>query len=197
MKTICKFLIVILFFSIATVYADMIKDPGLEAAIREAIGKPSGPIHVKDLEELTELDVSRRCIADLTGLEYCTNLEVLELKGNEITDLSPLPQLVNLKKLSLGRNEVTDILPLSYLVNLEYLYLGRNEITDLSPLSQLVNLKELNLSSNKITDLLPLVLNYGLSEGGRVELMGNPLSRESIKVYIPQLKERGVEVKLK
>jgi len=117
MKMICKFLIVILFFSVATAYADMIPDPGLEAAIREAFGKPSGPIHVKDLEGLTGLDASIRVIADLTGLEYCTNLEELNLDDNDlgrlhfldnnITDISPLSELVNLEDLGLGGNKIT------------------------------------------------------------------------------------------
>jgi Leucine-rich repeat (LRR) protein len=65
-------------------------DPDLEAAIREAINKPEGPIYVEDLEGLTELDASRRWIKDLTGLEYCTNLERLDLEDNWITDIKPL-----------------------------------------------------------------------------------------------------------
>jgi len=113
MKTICKFLIVILFFSVATVYANTIKDPILETVIREVIDKPSGPIYVKDLEGLTELfDAREWGIADLTGLEYCTNLEKLVLEENEITDISPLSKLVNLKELYLKRDEITNISPL-------------------------------------------------------------------------------------
>ena len=129
-----------------------IPDPGLEAAIREEIDKLYGPIYVKDLEGLTRLDALRRGIADLTGMEYCTDLKELDLAYNKITDLSPL--------------------------------------------SQLVNLEGLRLWGNKITDLSPLVLNSGLSEGDIVKLMDNPLSETSIKVYIPQLEERGVTVVL-
>ena len=149
-----------------------IPDPGLEAAIREAIDKLYGPIYVKDLEGLTTLDAPERGIANLTGVEYCTDLESLYLSSNKITDLSPL----------------------SYLVNLKKLYLSSNKITDLSPLSHLINLKGLDLWSNKITDIAPLVLDSGLSEGDTVELTDNPLSETSIKVYIPQLERRGVAV---
>jgi len=38
-------------------------DPGLEAAIRDAIGKPTGDIHDSDLVELTWLGASSRSIA--------------------------------------------------------------------------------------------------------------------------------------
>ena len=114
-----------------------IPDPGLEAVIREEIDKLYGPIYVKDLEGLTRLDASKRGIADLTGMEYCTDLESLSLPGNKITDLSPLSQLVNLEELNLSHNEITDLSPLSQLVNLKELRLGSNEITDLSLLSQL------------------------------------------------------------
>jgi len=99
MKTICKFLIVILFFSIATVYADTIKDPRLDVVIKKKLydSNPSWPIPVEDLEKLTELYVRGGSIhgwaVDLTGLEYCTNLKLLGLGGNEITDISPLLSL--------------------------------------------------------------------------------------------------------
>jgi len=96
--------------------------------------------------------------------------------------------------LNLWSNEITGISPLSQLVNLKELHLRSNKITDISPLSKLVNLEWLELQSNKITDITPLVLNSGLSQGDYVGLWGNPLSRKSTDVYIPQLRERGVRV---
>ena len=63
-------------------------DPNLEAAIREAINKPEGPITDEDLAGLTELDASNRGISDLTGIEHCINLQWLDLRGNQITDIS-------------------------------------------------------------------------------------------------------------
>lgn len=49
-------------------------DPNLEAAIRNAIGKPSGSILEPDLERL---GIECENITDLSGLEYCINLQVL------------------------------------------------------------------------------------------------------------------------
>jgi len=48
---------------------------------------------------------------------------------------------------------------------------------------------------NSISDISPLVENSGLSEGDTVDLGDNPLSATSINVYIPQLEERGVDVR--
>ena len=57
-------------------------DSSLEAAIREAINKPEGPIVISDLEPFTALETRGRGISDLTGLEYCINLQVLEPLNN-------------------------------------------------------------------------------------------------------------------
>lgn len=87
-------------------------DANLEAAVREAIGKPTGPICPSDLLGLTSLGAYSRNIIDLTGLEYCTDLTVLDLHGNQITDIGCLANLTNLTDLELGDNGISDISPL-------------------------------------------------------------------------------------
>jgi hypothetical protein len=103
-------------------------DPNLEAAIREAIDILERPIYPSDLKGLISFSASEKNIADLTGMEYCTNLTELELRGNEISDVSTLVQ------------------------------------------------------------------NEGLGEGDAIYLQGNPLSWESVNIYIPELRGRGVIV---
>lgn len=103
-------------------------DANLEAAIREAIDIPERPIYHSDLKELISFSASEKNIADLAGLEYCTNVTELDLRGNEISDISPLVQ------------------------------------------------------------------NEGLGEGDAIYLQGNPLSWESVNIYIPELSGRGVTV---
>ncbi len=170
-------------------------DLSLEAAIREAINKPEGPIFMSDLKSLTMLEARERGISDLTGLEYCVNLEYLELWYNNISDLSPLADLTTLDYLFLTSNNISDISPLAGLTNLDYLYLNSNNISDISPLAGLTNLDYLFLNSNNISDISPLVANSGLSEGDTVDLRDNPLSTRSANTYIPQLEERGVDIK--
>jgi len=103
-------------------------DSNLEAAIREAIGKPEGPIHTSELEGLSFLAASRRNITDLTRLEYCTNITHLSLAYNQVSDISPLASLTNLTWLYLAYNQVSDISPLASLTNLTWLSLSYNNV---------------------------------------------------------------------
>ena len=131
-------------------------DSNLAAAIRAAINKPNGTIYTTDLEGLKKLDAPEKGIKDIAGLEYCSNLEYLNLGGNRITDVSPLSGLTNMEILSLARNQITDVSPLSGLTKLTQLGLSCNPITDVSPLSGLTNLVWLDLGTNPITDVSPL-----------------------------------------
>ena len=125
---------------------------------------------------------------------------MLYLGGNNISDISPLSQLIGLDWLVLGSNNISDISPLADLIYLSRLDLSNNQISDISPLRELTNLggsamsyPNLDLRGNQITDIEPLVANPGLFDA-TVDLRDNPLSPESINVYIPQLEARGVEV---
>ena len=191
-------------------------DANLEAAVREVINKPEGSLYPSDLEPIFRLNAIEVGISDLTGLEYCPNmqilrlwdnnisdisalagffdLKVLRLDENNISDISPLAGLINLEDLDLVGNNISDISALAGLTNLQYLYLVGNNISDISALAGLTNLNMLSLVDNNISDISPLVENSGLSDGATVSLSGNPLSTTSIDVYIPQLEERGVDV---
>ena len=191
-------------------------DPNLEAAIREAIEKPTGDIYPMDLEGLTELDASGRSVANLTGLEHCRNLIELDLWGNQITDLSPISDLTRLAELAVGPNKIDDLSPLANLTGLTYLCVEQNKISDIRPLANLTNLESLCLGDNQIEDITPLVgltsleglylpnnqirdisalvNNPGLGDGDIVWIFSNPLSATSINTYIPQLRQRGVLV---
>ena len=80
-------------------------DAGLDAAIREALGKAvQDKITTKELAKFVELDCYRCGIQDLTGLEYVTNLTFLKLHSNQISDVSPLASLTNLTELYLTGN---------------------------------------------------------------------------------------------
>ncbi|HEC93093.1 MAG TPA: leucine-rich repeat domain-containing protein, partial [Candidatus Atribacteria bacterium] len=102
-------------------------DKNLENAIREKIGKNSGPIYESDLEQINRLEANGKNIKSVGGLEHCKNLKYLYLWNNNISDLSPLSNLTNLTELDLGNNSILDINPLSNLTNLTKLYLWQNK----------------------------------------------------------------------
>ena len=147
-------------------------DPGLEAAIRDAIGKPTGDIHDIDLTGLTSLNADNRGIVNLEGIQYCADLTILVLQYNEIVDISALSGLTNLTGLYLLDNEIVDISALSGLTNLTVLRLTWNEIVDISALSGLTNLTMLWLYGNEIIDISAL---SGLINLTKLDLYDNEI----------------------
>ena len=178
--------IIILFGCIFVVSAqdeNWIPDPALEESIREEIGLPVDlPLKKEDLQGMTDLRAPNKGITNLTGLEFATDIRVLDIGQNAITDLSPLSNLtqlreihlwhfparptnldlsplanlVNLEVLTLEGNGIRDIRSLANLKKMQVLLLNVNYIEDISTLSALTNLWWLGLQNNKITDVTPL-----------------------------------------
>lgn len=67
-----------------------ISDPALEAALRVALSRPTGPITEANLLTLTNLNLSGRGISNLSGLEYAKNLRILNIRQNPFSDASSL-----------------------------------------------------------------------------------------------------------
>ena len=134
-----------------------IPDPGLRAAIADALNKaPGDTITRADMETLIQLRAFFREITDLRGIEFAINLRYLDLDFNLISDISLLSNLTNLEDLYIGFNLISDISPLSNLTNLTLLSLSGNRISDISPLSNLTNLTLLYIDFNRISDISPL-----------------------------------------
>jgi len=136
----------------------------IEGAVRDAIGKPEGPIQPADLRGLSRLEVDAsesyctvECGTDcprLSGLQYCTDLTYLSLyPGMDsclswFTDIWPLAELTNLTELHLGLASVISLEPLSDLTNLEVLdvYITHHYwLNDLNFLRKMSKLRELYL----------------------------------------------------
>ena len=120
-------------------------DGNLQAVIRLAISKPVGDIHASELAVLTTLDANSKGIINLTGLEYCTNLNSLTLISNQISDLSPLTGLTKLTYLQMWGNRISNLTPLAGLTNLNRLTLNDDQIGDIGPLAGLTKLTYLDL----------------------------------------------------
>jgi len=143
-------------------------DANLEAVIRENIKKPTGDIHQSDLENVYSLNADIKHIGNLTGLEYCINLQSLFLSTNQINDISPLASLTNVDNLDLSSNQINNISPLAAMTNLFSLDLSFNQVKDISPLVSLTKLKAVYLHNNPLNvtsrvDILPRLQNAGVT----------------------------------
>ncbi len=128
-------------------------DANLEFYIRTQIGKPSGTLTANDLAGVEEIYAASSGISDISGIEYCVNLKILDLSRNSIRSIEPLRGLRDLTYFAIHNNQVSDLGPLSNKQKLTKLVLWNNSIMDLSPLSALDNLKHLDVSRNDIEDI--------------------------------------------
>ncbi len=180
-------------------------DAGLRGRIAVALGKaPEDPVGVNELLALQSLDARGAGIADLTGLEYATNVTALDLSHNPLADLrvlAALPRLsvlnldgtgaepwalaglTGLERLSLRGNGIADVTALAGLHGLRALDLGGNAVVDVSPLSGFAGLRVLSLRGNAVEDVrslaaLPRLLELDVT-GNRIgdfgPLAGNAL----------------------
>ncbi len=148
-----------------------IPDPGLEAAVREMLGKPTGQLYQEELAAMTGLlNASNRGISDIEGIQWCTSLGNININGNAITSISQLSGLTGLRALSASGNTIADISALSGLTSLTDLNLYGNSISDASPLAGLTGLSVLYLDYNAIVDVTPLA---GLTSLSHLGLKGN------------------------
>ena len=127
-----------------------IPDPGLEAAIRVALSKPTGDITVADMEGLTVLDASRAVrgqsapmIGSLEGLQTAKNLSSLDLNGaiEEVDGWYGKPNLLT-----------SDLSFLSGLTRLQTLDLEGNQLTNLTLLEGLTGLRAIRLGGNRMAN---------------------------------------------
>ncbi len=126
-------------------------DPNLKAAVEGELGITNPT--ASDMLGLTYLDARNRGIADLTGLEYATNLTFLDLHDNQISNISGLSGMSMLTTLLLHRNQISDLWPLANLTNLTTITLQHNQITDTSPLLALTGMEFLSLEFNQVNNL--------------------------------------------
>ena len=126
------------------VTAPVFADSALQSAVEQAASETG------DAAGLVSLTAKDRGIADLGGIEGLTQLQVLDLYGNEIRDLTPLAGLQRLRYLDLGSNRVEEVSALASLKRLQVLLLADNEVTDVSALAGLDSLQSLDMSRNPL-----------------------------------------------
>jgi len=158
-----------------------IPDPALEAGIRAVLNQPTGDLEDTALATIGSLSIDGAnsgfgVVQDLTGLEYCININYLDLVRNnfsDVGDLAPLAALDSVVTLYLSDSDVTSLAGVGGMASLITLIAPDNLITDLSPLSTATTLRTLFVSRNFIEDLSPLNTLTSLEE---LDLNGNALS---------------------
>ncbi len=137
-------------------------DKNFEAAVREAINKPTGDITYADVSGITRLDVSGefggsepfanvfRNIKSLSGIEYLTALEWLDCNTAQLTELD-LSHNTALTFLDCSNNSLTK-LNISNNSKLTELYCYMNQLTELD-LSNNPALIKLDCQENNLTRL--------------------------------------------
>ncbi|MDE0367102.1 MAG: hypothetical protein OXP09_16215 [Gammaproteobacteria bacterium] len=170
-----------------------IPDPVLREELRVNLRKTheKESITKADLQSLTALTLASPGITDLTGLEFATNLELLNMGEGLVSDLSPLSGLKVLKMLIVESNLVSNLAPLADLVTLEELGLPDNNVSDISLLAQLSNLRVLNLDENFVSDLSPL---SNLTRLEVLELNNNSIAELSPLASLERLVELQLDI---
>ena len=92
----------------------VVPDLALKAAINQALGRNAlDNLTQAELVKLTTLNISGLGVADLTGLQYASNLTSLIAVNNNIFSTAPLGGLTKLTSVQLSGNPVGPILALS------------------------------------------------------------------------------------
>lgn len=161
-----------------------ISDPGLNAAIREALQKPSGPLTDADLLGLTNLSAGNRGIQTVEGLEAARNLSILDLDNNSITNFSIAEALTNLTILDLFKNQLAGFTLSNALPKLHILDVAFNSLAECSLPGGLTNLDTLFLENNQLTKI---ALPPGLSRLTQLDLSGNALTNLTLPPEMTEL----------
>ena len=159
-----------------------IPDPGLNAAIRQALQKPAGTLTDQDLLSLTDLDARGRNIRSLQGLEAARNLVSLNLQSNQLSNFSLPSEFTNLTFLDLSDNQLSSLELPSGLTALVSLNLRDNQLTELTLPLDMTNLTTLLLDGNPLRSL---TLSQQLATTNLAELVAS-LRNQGISLIILQ-----------
>ncbi len=146
----------------------------IEERSKAETAEQQASLKIKNSQNAKELDLSflglRRVPESIKNLKQLT---MLNLSGNQLNDVSSLRDLKQLTTLNLFINELSDISALRDLKQLTTLNLVGNKLCKISALRDLKQLATLNLVGNEIKNFnLDLALLPNLEE---LNLRGNPI----------------------
>ncbi|MGB2821477.1 MAG: hypothetical protein WBF17_10875, partial [Phycisphaerae bacterium] len=148
----------------------------LDVPIFEIGGQPyfALPVHCSEMNTIVRLDLSGLWISDLSGIQYATNLAVLDLSDNLLRgDLDPVrPRaagpdepdagaqvgLSRLRYLVLDRTNIwtDDLTDIELIAGLRFLSASGNELRSTDALGRMREMRRLDLSGNELESILAL-----------------------------------------
>lgn len=152
-------------------------DKALEKAVRRQVfskRENDDPITAADVADIAIIEGRDLGITNLTGLELCQKVALINFTGNAIVDLKPLAGLPRLQSLDLSKNQIKDIGPLATNTALQYLDLSFNQLKKLGPVAGLTNLATLLVSDNELSDVTAA---FGLPRLHSLHVDGNRVSK--------------------
>ncbi|AYB44271.1 leucine-rich repeat protein [Paenibacillus lautus] len=151
------------------------QDEQLEQAIKQILKKDeNAAVTQKDMESLTLLDLSRRGIKSIQGLQYASNVKYVDLSDNEIDDITPLKSLTKIRELDISSNQIASIEDLSAMTDLGMLIVSQNQISSLDVIKQLRSLHTFEANDNQISDITALSMATELTW---LQLNGNQIAK--------------------
>jgi Leucine-rich repeat (LRR) protein len=177
----------------------LIVDPNLCRALEQALSLSSNELTPERLKTLRNLDARDMGISNISGIEYCSNLEGLSLEDNNISDIFVLSSLQKLEILSLNDNPVSDVSPIKKLKELRLLFLGKTAVADLSFVEALPKLQVISVVYSKVTTLVDLYFCYVIRQDSKrleeVYAFGNALEPGSL-AFAEALRRLDVKVQI-
>jgi hypothetical protein len=125
---------------------DKFTDANFLSAVRETLGKGArDAIHASDVAGVTSLNVGKKGITSLAGLEYFTSLTKLDCSHNELTSLPPLPDALTV--LGCKGNQLTSLPTLPDALTVLSCY--SNRLTSIA-LNANANYESIDVSNNNL-----------------------------------------------
>lgn len=104
----------------------------------------------------SELSLPSIGLSNIQGVGTYSNITNLNLSRNKISDISPLKRIYELRVVDLSRNSIEDISALAGSKKIFNLNLSHNNISNISILRDFEQLEVLDLRGNPIIDLGPI-----------------------------------------
>ncbi|KAI9722040.1 MAG: hypothetical protein M1812_002000 [Candelaria pacifica] len=129
------------------------------------IGQLSGaPSSIRNLK------IQRNCLSGLTAWNHLTNLQYLDVSGNEVESLEGFRDLIHLRELRADNNKITSLEGVLDLDGLISLKVRRNLLESVDfEATELKRLTDLDLSGNELSEVknlhhLPALVHLGLDD---------------------------------